>query len=476
MARLSTFKKYFLTISVTFLLCLTFIILIVSFLINNYLSKDKIESLSISCTSVSNFVEKEYNDEGFERNLHKLVRTMSGVNQYTMIITDESGKVIACSCSDYSIDGVCAHSVNTVSSDILKKFVVGYEEIGKLGDMYNEMYYTAGKRIVVDSNTVGYVFASSPASTLTEFYGVLFKLYTFSAIIPIMILFFALYTATYRWVKPLKLMSEASRAMAKGDFSKRIPVMSNDEIGELSASFNSMTNSLVELENMRRSFIANVSHELKTPMTTIGGFIDGIIDGTIEPSKQNYYLSIVSDEVKRLSRLVQGMLSLSKLESGEIEIKHTAFDFRTLILDVVINQEQRIEEKGLTVLGLDNIKSAKIYADRDLMHQVVYNLCDNAVKFTDNNGEISFGLTVDSNELVFTVKNSGEGIPQKDIPMIFDRFYKGDRSRSANKDSTGLGLYLVKTIVKIHGGSVFVSSTENEFTQFGIRLPINKME
>lgn len=112
---------------------------------------------------------------------------------------------------------------------------------------------------------------------------------------------------TYRLTKPLKQMSEAARAMAKGDFSKRIPVTSDDEIGELAVSFNQMTNSLVQLEGMRKSFVANVSHELKTPMTTIGGFIDGILDGTIEPDKQKYYLQIVSDEVKRLSRLVQSI-------------------------------------------------------------------------------------------------------------------------------------------------------------------------
>ena len=252
--------------------------------------------------------------------------------------------------------------------------------------------------------------------------------------------------------------------------------MSNDEIGMLSESFNSMTNSLVELENMRRSFIANVSHELRTPMTTISGFIDGIIDGTIDSSKQEYYLKIVSDEVKRLSRLVQGMLSLSKLEAGEIKLKLSDFNFRDLILDVVLNQEQRIESKSLSVIGLDKIGSVMIHADRDLLHQVVYNLCDNAVKFTNEGGTLEFSLNADDSTLEFRLKNTGNGIPEKDLPLIFERFYKGDRSRSANKDSTGLGLYLVKTIIKIHGGKVFVRSTENVFTEFGIILPLKNTE
>ncbi len=472
MTKLSTFKKYFISFSLAFLLCFTVIIVIVSILINNYLSKDKIESLSISGGAVSRFIEEQYDTDLFEGNLKNVVRTMSGVNKNTIIIVNSSGKIVLCSCSDYSIDSVCIHSVNSYSSAFLKKIDKHYTEIGRLDNTYSVTHYTAGRKLLNKNGEVlGYVFASSPASDLTEFYGELFKLYAFGAIIPIVVLFFALYFITYRWAKPLKLMSEASRAMAKGDFSRRIPVLSNDEIGQLSQSFNSMTNSLVELENMRRSFIANVSHELKTPMTTISGFIDGIIDGTIEKDKQEYYLKIVSQEVKRLSRLVQGMLSLSKLESGEVELKPSEFDFRELLLEVVLNQEQRIIAKNLNVIGLDSIDSVKIYADKDLIHQVVYNLCDNAVKFTNEGGDISFNIAL-NDDLRFTIRNTGKGIPEQELPLIFDRFYKGDSSRSKNKDSTGLGLYLVKTIIKIHGGSVFVKSQQNEFTEFGIRLPI----
>ncbi len=477
MTKLNTFKKYFIAVSVTFLLCLTAIVLIVSILINNSLSKDKIQSLNVSCDAVCRFIQNDYKSEFFQTNLYNMVRTIAVINDNGVIITDTKGKVIVCSCSDFSIDYVCNHSISQISSSVIASANDGFEEIGRFNGLFSEIYYTAGRSVTVDDGeTIGYVFASSPASALTEFYGELFKLYAFSAIIPIVVLFFALYTMTYRWIKPLKLMSEASKAMAKGDFSRRIPVMSNDEIGMLSESFNSMTNSLVELENMRRSFIANVSHELRTPMTTISGFIDGIIDGTIDSSKQEYYLKIVSDEVKRLSRLVQGMLSLSKLEAGEIKLRLSDFNFRDLILDVVLNQEQRIENKNLYVIGLDKISSIMIHADRDLLHQVVYNLCDNAVKFTNEGGTLEFSLSADDSTLEFRLKNTGSGIPEKDLPLIFERFYKGDRSRSANKDSTGLGLYLVKTIIKIHGGKVFVRSTENEFTEFGIILPLKNTE
>ena len=143
-----------------------------------------------------------------------------------------------------------------------------------------------------------------------------------------------------------------------------------------------------------------------------------------------------------------------------------------MLLNVVISQEQRIESKSLVINGLDSIENTPAYADKDLLHQVVYNLCDNAIKFTNENGEITFSLNRENDSVIFIVRNTGVGIPQSDLPRIFDRFYKGDKARSANKDSTGLGLYLVKTIVELHGGTTFVKSQENDYTEFGIRLPL----
>ena len=232
-----------------------------------------------------------------------------------------------------------------------------------------------------------------------------------------------------------------------------------------------MTNSLAQLESMRKSFVANVSHELKTPMTTIGGFIDGILDGTIEADKQSYYLGIVSDEIKRLSRLLQSMLSMSKLEAGEFVLKPELFDFRELLCTIVISQEQRIEAEKIEITGLDGIESISVTADRDLIHQVIYNLTD-AIKFVNEGGNIDFKAKTDGKKLIFTITNTGKGIPAAELPYVFERFYKVDKSRSANKNSTGLGLYIVKTIVKAHGGTVTVTSQENEFTSFSVTLPL----
>ena len=274
---------------------------------------------------------------------------------------------------------------------------------------------------------------------------------------------------SYRLIRPLRQMSDAAQRMAKGDFSRRIPVVSDDEIGELSISFNNMTNSLAQLEGMRRSFVANVSHELRTPMTTIGGFIDAILDGTIDGETEKHYLLVVSDEIKRLSRLVESMLCLAKLESGEQKINREVFDIVKVARNIVVSQEQRISEKNIDVRGLEN-DGITVNADYDLIYQVIFNLIDNAIKFTNENGVIEFIVTQEGGRVSFAVRNTGSYIEKADLKYVFDRFYKTDKSRSANKNGTGLGLYISKTIIDIHGGKISADSRAGEYTQFCFSL------
>lgn len=471
--KLKLFKKYFFTTSLIIVFSLSVMMMILSFALNNYLAKEKYKSLSKSCTEVTEYISELSDGAIKTEDFFKTVNALASVSDVDIFIADSTGRVIACGCDDWINNGECYHSDKIIPKDELKG--VGGASSFKLGtlDIYKNPHYIASEPLYGGGNErIGTVFSAAPLSAIRELMLTIIRLYLLSAVIPIILMFFAIYTMTYRMTKPLKLMSEASKAMAKGDFSKRIPVTSDDEIGELAVSFNQMTNSLVQLEGMRKSFVANVSHELKTPMTTIGGFIDGILDGTIEPEKQRYYLTIVSDEVKRLSRLVQSMLSMAKLESGEFVLKPELFDFRELLCSIVISQEQRIEAQELNITGLDEIQSISVNADRDLIHQVIYNLVDNAIKFTDESGTIDFKVKKDNKKLVFTITNTGKGIPENELPYVFDRFYKGDKSRSAVKNSTGLGLYIVKTILKAHGGSITVASRENSFTAFSVTLPL----
>ena len=309
------------------------------------------------------------------------------------------------------------------------------------------------------------------AASLTEYQFTALQMFLIAAAAAFILAFVVVGLFSYRLVKPLRQMSAAAKSFGDGDFSIRVPVTSNDEIGQLATAFNNMADSLSGSESMNRSFVANVSHELKTPMTTIAGFIDGILDGTIPPERQSHYLHIVSDEVKRLSRLVRTMLNLSRIDNGELKLRPNDFDISETVLSTVLTFEKSIDEKKIDIRGLDTLQPMQLHGDEDLLHQVVYNLVENAVKFTNTEGYISFNVSDSIDRIVVTIENSGSGIQSDELPLVFEKFYKTDKSRSQDKNGMGLGLYLVRTIIKLHGGDISVSSVVNEYTRFSFYIP-----
>jgi signal transduction histidine kinase len=317
------------------------------------------------------------------------------------------------------------------------------------------------------------IVATYPMAALRPFGVDIIQIYLAASILTLAVALIVIYIMTAMLGKPLMDMSRATKKFAAGDFSYRVEVSGNDELTVLSEAFNSMADSLASLEYVRRSFISNVSHELKTPMTTISGFVDGILDGTIPPERQSYYLEIVSDEVKRLSRLVVEMLNISKIEAGEMPFKTAPYNIAEQLFKVSISFEQLIEKKNIEI-QLINIDSVTVEADSDLIHQVIYNLVDNAVKFTPEYGCIPMGLAAQNDVAVLRIRNSGAGISHEELPKIFERFYKVDRARSQNGTGAGLGLYIVKYIVEMHGGHISADSVEGQYTEFIFSIPLHK--
>lgn len=468
-------NKLFITTIVIFLISLLITSTTLSFVISNYFSKQKYAALEKNCFAIAQVVNSDFNSVNFKRNLYNIIRAQNAVNETDIFICDVSGSVVICGCEEFARGQACRHTKHILSNEILSiTEKENFSQLSTLGNIFETPNFVYGMSIEnYSGNDVGYVFATASADSIRQIMSKVSKIYIYAWLVPLILMGVAFYTATYKFTKPLKMMSAAAKSMAKGDFSRRIEVNGNDELNELARSFNYMSDSLAKLESMRRSFVANISHELRTPMTTIAGFIDGIIDGTIPSDEQETYLDIVSSEVKRLSRVVESMFSLAKLESGEQNINLSKFKFSDVILSVVISREQQIEEKRLEIIGLDRLDNCEIVADYDLIYQVVYNLVDNAVKFANDNGYIDFNLISDNSCLYFSIKNSGEGIAKNDLESVFERFYKTDRSRSTTKDSTGLGLYISKTIIKIHNGEILANSVENDYTVFKVTLPLN---
>ncbi len=392
------------------------------------------------------------------------------------------GRVILCKedfLYNYSpgSDGCMLHKGYEIPNDIMSSVTKGYFfSSSKVQGLFNERTFLAGAPVRVGNTVIGAVFAATPLeSSLKEYAGRIMSLFLSSAIFAAALSFLVVYAFTAKLTRPLRQMSNATKAYAQGDFSKRVVVRGSDEFAELCSNFNRMASALSVLESSRRSFVANVSHELKTPMTTIGGFIDGMLDGTIPPEKHNEYLQIVSNETKRLSRLVTAMLNLSKIEAGELEPKHTDFDISPLIIDCLLSFEQEIEKKNIEIAGLDTIGQVRILADRDMLYQVIYNLVDNAVKFTNENGKITISAGENTRDQLFvSIENTGDGVSSEEIGKIFERFYKVDKSRSYDVKSAGLGLYLCKTIVELHGGQIYAESVEGQFTRFTMIFDKNK--
>jgi signal transduction histidine kinase len=384
-----------------------------------------------------------------------------------IFVVDKAGKLLASSSNN--VDYVS----KIVPSSIMKTILNGkvFKEVGNLGGMLSTQNNTVGAKIKLDNGAiVGAVFISANNNSIMNFVYDIIKIFLICAVIVLLLSFVVIYFVTSSIVKPVRQMSVAVKSFASGDFSKRVPVHGKDEIAQLAVSFNNMAASLATLEEMRRSFVANVSHELRTPMTSISGFIDGILDGTIPPEKNEYYLKIVSDETKRLSRLVRSLLDIAKIESGVIKVNALNFDIANMLNIILIGFEKRIEEKSLNIRINDAYGQLIVNADPDLTHQILFNLIDNAVKFADNNGYIEINFANINQKVFVGIKNSGIGIPAQDLPYVFDRFYKTDKSRSKDKKGLGLGLYIVKSILNLQGEDIVVKSEEGKYCEFVLTL------
>ena len=400
--------------------------------------------------------------------LKGFIATFSTSIDADIFITDLEGNILL---------GNYANSKLTDPQTVPKQTVAaaaqsGYEGRGTFGGLYQSPSYIIGVPMYTsEGQCVGTVFAATSAASVNAFEGEALQMFLVAAVAALAVTFCVVGVFAFRLVKPLRQMSAAARSFGSGDFSVRVPVTSSDELGQLAVSFNNMANSLSNSEGTRRSFIANVSHELKTPMTTIAGFIDGILDGTIPKEQESKYLHIVSDEVKRLSRLVKSMLDLSRIDSGEMKLHPSRFDITHTVVTTLLTFEQKIDEKGIEIRGLEDAAPQEVWGDQDLLHQVVYNLIENAVKFTNEGGYIAVQVSDSIDRTTVVIENSGPGIAPEDLPMIFERFYKTDKSRSRDKNGMGLGLYLVRTILKFHGGDIAVSSAVGQFCRFEFYIP-----
>ena len=462
----TTFSRQFAMIAALLLLCLLITGVSFRFLMLGTIESQNQQTMIRDAEAVAELAEA-YDSVGDLQNnfeFHISLSLFTKVGDAEALLCDTDGVIRICSCEKFSCDHI-GQTVDPVLLAEIQKDGSWYEETS-LSSIYDEPRYLAGQTLLAsDGEQIGYVLVSAPMAQT--------KLFFYVAIAVLIVSMLAASFLSRMQVRPLGQMADAARRFGRGELGVRVEESpkNTSEINDLARAFNTMVDSLESSERRRQEFVANVSHELKTPMTTIGGYIDGMLDGTIPPEKQQHYMQIVSGEVRRLSRLVRNMLDISRLQAmGVEESRMTRFDLGELMSDVIITFEQKINGKGLNVDVELPDRPVWVKAERDGITQVVYNLLDNAIKFCPQGGKLGLFLALEGGKAKVTVQNSGPTIDPNELPLLFDRFHKADKSRSADREGWGLGLYIAKTIVGAYGGDIWATS-ENGITNFIFTLP-----
>ena len=474
----STFSRYFFPAAITLLAALLLVGASFRALVKDFLNDHAIEGLynnanAISALASAYYTEGSLSDRDFLVNL-SVASQVSGADA---VICDAEGRLVLCSDAPFGCE---THQGLRISTESFLRQVLtqgSYQGAGVIRRLYSDARYFVAVAIRDASTSVpvGIVLVSSPTASTDAILQRITDIYLFVSLLVVLAAVAMMTFFARRESKPLQQMAKAANAFGHGDLDARVKLDGyyTEEMQELALAFNNMASSLQKSEYQRQEFVANVSHELKTPMTTIGGYIDGILDGTIPPERQAHYMRIVSDETKRLSRLVRSMLDISRLQDqgGVPEEKKSRFDMEECAGQVLITFEQKINAKGCAVEV--DMPEHPVYtmANQDYITQVIYNLLDNAVKFCPPEGTLGLKIWEGGSKVYVCVFNDGETIPPEELPLVFDRFHKTDKSRSRNQDGWGLGLYIVKTIVCSHGENISVSSLEGR-TEFTFTMPL----
>ena len=471
---------------VTFALLISVVVLLISIIISssimNFVSSTRYVAVDESSKLLGTIISEisEFSDKDFDSVIEKYpdkiiaaTENISSMNDVAVVITDRIGNV------KYSvIPEALQNGANLVlPAEALRRFSAEDTSSAlKLSDIYgfykseciNSGYAVKDENGIVD----GIVIVSAPLSAVEEFTGDIIHTLVMSFIwISLAAVIISIFISE-RIVSPLKTMEKAAKGVSVGNFDIKVPENGVDnEVADLAIAFNEMVRVVKEKQISQRSFLGSVSHDMRTPMTSIAGFVDGILDGTIPKDKQEQYLRIVSAETHRLSRLVSSLLDLTRIQSGERKFNKTEFDICELLRLVLISMEKQIDDKNIVIEFEPDDDKCTVYADSDGIHQVAYNLIHNAIKFTDNGGLIRISVEkYEKNKYLVSVYNTGKGMKKEELPYVFDRFYKTDPSRGLDKSGVGLGLFIVKTILSSHGEKVWAESEEDKYSCFRFTL------
>ena len=447
-------------------------------LFKNYFAKDRYETLdqvvNVAKRTAEYLVNSEAMPQGAELDaLNTKLEIIGESAEAYLFFTDGQGNVLIASDPDKLTTGTVPLDICRRANAVADPDTRHYHDFGDLGGALTEKSYISVVQTTDGrSQFSGWLFLCSSGEQFTAFKQQFWSNFLMSACMMLLCASVLTRLLMRSLTDPLQKVTDAAQRFGGGDLSVRVEGVEGDgEVADLARTFNQMAENIQSNDNSRGQFMGNIAHELRTPMTTIKGFVDGILDGTIPPDMQNHYLQLVSEETGRLARLIQNMLDLSKLESGEYQVNARMFNIWETLTGVALSAEQRINDGMIDLEGLTMDEKVLVYADPDLIHQVAYNILDNAIKFTPAGGTIKFHVEKLGPEVEVSIWNSGQGISPEALPYVFQRFYKEDRSRGLHARGAGLGLNICKVLVNLSGGQIRVESQQGEWCQFVFTLP-----
>ena len=443
-------------------------------LFSNYFASDRYETLDqvvgVTQRAAQYLVQEAELPEGDELDtLSTKLEIIGESAEAYLFFTDNDGSILIASNPEMLHGDTVDEAVLTKADSVDKNYHLFSTLDGVLAE---KSYISVSEMRSERGGHSGYLFLCSSGEQLAEFKQQFWSNFLLSACVMLLCASVLTKLLMRRLTDPLQKVTDAAQRFGGGDLSVRVEgVEGEGEVADLARTFNRMAENIQSNDNSRGQFMGNIAHELRTPMTTIKGFVDGILDGTIPPDLQNHYLQLVSEETGRLARLIQNMLDLSKLESGEYQVNARMFNIWETVTGVALSAEQRINDGMIEIEGLTMDEKVLVYADPDLIHQVVYNLLDNAIKFAPAGGTIRFSVERLGPEVEIAIWNSGQGISPEALPYVFQRFYKEDRSRGLHARGAGLGLNICKVLVNLSGGQIRVESQQGEWCRFVFTLP-----
>lgn len=466
----SIFSRLFKTYVLNLVMFFVILLVAVSLFVDHYsvtVKKDMIISASDTLEYWTGTFQIEQNNARADLAYKSTLRSWAEFINSDIIVVNMDGDVAG-----------TTSGINSVPEDYLETVKQGETLVtkGTFGERYEKRQLTVGVPVRYNGTIVAAMFFNTPLRAITRTTFDIVMIFIGCALVSLLLAFIVIYIQSKRISKPIGEINAAARNIAAGNFSDRVRVTSADEIGQLASSFNFMADSIEKLDDMRNGFISDVSHELRTPMTSISGFARSILDGTIPEEKRNDYLEIIVDESKRLSKLVNDMLDMSKMSSKDYQLAIEKFDLNELMRICIISLENRITDKGLDLNVDFDREVLEVLGDKDSIQRVILNLMDNAIKFSFENTTIGISTSVKDKKAYVSIGNFGTGIDREDLGNIFDRFYKTDKSRKREKTGAGLGLSLCKNILTLHKQSIWVTSdsakegTDAKYTNFTFTL------